>query len=242
MCTVTVVPRDCGVRVLCNRDEQRTRPLALPPRIHDLGGRFAVFPVDPQGGGTWIGVNDSGLVVTLLNAHPATRRSGNTATRSRGHIVRELLRCESLRHAIAGAKSLDPHSFEPFRVVIVHDNRVAVAASHPSASLRCSERPLDGPLLFTSSSLGDALVRAPRQRLFERMVVRSRVGWLAGQSRFHQHRWRQRPEISVRLERRDAVTVSRTTIDVTTRERRLLYEAPLDAAESDRVPACCSLR
>ena len=241
MCTVTVVPREGGVRVLCNRDEQRTRPLALPPRIHDLGERLAVFPMDPQGGGTWIGVNDTGLVVALLNAHPAIRTIGNNATRSRGHIVRELLQCESLRHAIAEAERLDPRAFEPFRIVIVHDNRVAVAASHPPASLRCSERPFDGPLLFTSSSLGDALVGAPRQRLFERMVLRSRGGWLAGQTRFHQHRWRQRPEVSVRMERRDALTVSRTTIDITNRERRVLYEAPLDA-ESDREPACCSLR
>lgn len=242
MCTVTVVPREGGVRVLCNRDEQRARPIALPPRIHDLGGRLAVFPMDPLGGGTWIGVNDTGLIVALLNAHPTIRMSGTNATRSRGHIVRELLRCESLRQAIPGAESLDPRSFEPFRIVIVHNNRVAVAASHRIASLQCTEMPLDGPLLFTSSSLGDALVTAPRQRLFERIVVRNRAGWLAGQTRFHQHRWRQRPEISVRMERRDALTVSRTTIDITHRERRLLYEATLDAAESDRVPACCSLR
>jgi hypothetical protein len=240
MCTVTVVPRAGGVRVLCNRDEQRTRPLALPPRIHDLGERRAVFPLDPQGGGTWIGVNDAGVVVALLNANPTTRTTGTEAGRSRGHIVRDLLQCESLRRAMAVAENLDPRAFEPFRVVIVHDNRVAVAASHRSASIRCRESPLDRPLLFTSSSLGDVLVTAPRQRLFERLVVRNRAGWLAGQTRFHQHRWRQRPDISVRMERRDALTVSRTTVDITHRERRVLYEAPL-GAEFDRIRACCSL-
>jgi hypothetical protein len=30
MCTVTVIPQERGVRVLCNRDERRMRPLALP--------------------------------------------------------------------------------------------------------------------------------------------------------------------------------------------------------------------
>jgi transport and Golgi organization protein 2 len=240
MCTVTVVPREGGVRVLSNRDELRTRPLALPPRIHHLGQRRAAFPMDPQGGGTWIGVNDAGVVVALLNANPTTRPSGNDATRSRGHIVLDLLQCESLRHAIAGAENLDPRPFGPFRVVIVHRDRVAVAASCRTAPIRCSEGPLVGPLLFTSSSLGDALVTGPRQRLFERIVIRSRAGWLAGQRRFHQHRWPRRPEISVRMERRDALTVSRTTIDITHRERRVSYEAPLDA-EFDRVRACCSL-
>ena len=67
MCTVTVVPHETGIRVMCNRDERRSRPAALPPQVHDLGGRLAAFPVDPRGGGSWVGVNDAGIVVTLLN-------------------------------------------------------------------------------------------------------------------------------------------------------------------------------
>ena len=241
MCTVTVVPHDRGVRLVCNRDEQRTRSVALPPQIYDLGGRLAVFPLDPQGGGTWIGVNDAGIVISLLNLKGATPATRNRTQGSRGLIVRNLLHCASLPHAIALAENLDPRAFEAFRVVIVHDGRVAVGTSDGIASIRCTEQRLDRPLLFTSSSLGDAVVGPPRERLFERMVVRNSTGWLGGQTRYHQHQWPHRPEISVRMERRDALTVSRTTLDVTNGNRQVLYEAPLDGAAPERVRECCSL-
>jgi hypothetical protein len=244
MCTVTVVPQAQGARLLCNRDERRSRPAALPPEIHDLRGRLAAFPVDPQGGGTWIGVNDAGLIVTLLNVQRTSdgrRDDASRKRRSRGLVVRELLRWTSLPHATAAVESLEPYAFEPFQVVIVYEGRVAVATSDAAGPIRCTQQTLDEPVLFTSSSLGDALVGLPRRRLFERMVVRSRTGWLDGQARFHDHQWSQRPEISIRMERRDALTVSRTSVDVRTDRRQLLYEAPLEAATPDRVRKWCSL-
>jgi hypothetical protein len=240
MCTVTVVPHAQGVRLLCNRDERRTRAAALAPRIHDLGLHLAAFPTDPQGGGTWIGVNGADVIVALLNAHGTNRKSVDHSTRSRGLIVTELLRCVSLRQAIAAVENLDPYAFEPFRVVMVQNNRMAVATSAGIASIQCAEGRLDRPLLFTSSSLGDAVVGPPRRRLFERVVLRHRAEWLEGQARFHDHQWFRRPEISIRMERGDALTVSRTRVDVTNDGRQVLYEAPLNVAGRDRVYEWCS--
>lgn len=239
MCTVTLVPRWRGVRMLCNRDEQRTRPPALPPRVHDLGERFALFPVDPQGGGTWVGVNDANVVAALLNAQRTTHRTLRGTPLSRGRVVTEVLQCETLAHAMAVARALDAGAFEPFRLVVVHDGRVAVA-TNDGASIGCTEQALDRPLLLTSSSLGDAVVGSARQRLFDRTVVRSRDGWAAGQTAFHHHQWPHRPEISVRMERRDALTVSRTTVDVTQDVRVMQYEAPVDAG-APRGRECWSL-
>jgi hypothetical protein len=138
-------------------------------------------------------------------------------------------------------ESLDARGFEPFQVLIVHDDRLVVATSDAAASIRCIAQTLDAPLLFTSSSLGDTLVGPPRQRLFERVVLRNRAGWLEGQARFHDHQWCRRPEISIRMERRDALTVSRTRVDVTNDQRQVLYEAPLNVAGQDRVHKWCSL-
>jgi len=68
-----------------NRDEFRNRPaapwsqLSVNPKI--------VAPRDGKAGGTWIGVNESGLVVALSN-----RRGRDSATaRSRGALVVEAL-------------------------------------------------------------------------------------------------------------------------------------------------------
>ena len=226
---------------MCNRDERRTRPAALAPRVHDLGGRRALFACDPQGGGTWIGVNDVGLIVTLLNVLGPPRGQQGHARRSRGLVVRELLQCVSLSQAMAAAASLDPGAFEAFQIAIVHRRTVAHATSDGVKWLTRTQWSLDEPCLFTSSSLGDALAGPPRYRLFTRLVLRSRRGWLDGQARFHRHQWSRHPEISVRMERSDALTVSRTTVDVTEEAQRMLYEAPLDA-EVPRAGEWCFLR
>jgi hypothetical protein len=241
MCTVTVVPHATGVRLLCNRDERRSRPAALPPRPYDLGGTQAIFPVDPQGEGTWIGCNGAGLAVALLNRNVPSRTGDDRLKRSRGLIVREVLRRTRLAAAVQNVLDLDPRSFAGFRIVIVQDRSVAIVASDGASIVRRPLRVLHTPLLLTSSSLGDRLVTPPRRRLFDRLVLRSGRRWLAGQARFHEHQWTARPEISVRMERVDALTVSRTVVDLINDRCELRYEAPVRPRHTGGV-RCCLLR
>jgi hypothetical protein len=238
MCTVTVVPYAGGVRLLCNRDERRSRAAALPPRVHDLGGIRAIFPVDPQGTGTWIGCNSAGLAVALLNAHMTPPASGRDARQSRGSIVRQLLRSRSITEARETCERIDPRGFAAFQVIVVHDRCVANVASDGLSVTRRPTQSVDAPLLFTSSSLGDSLVEPPRRVLFDRLVLRGDRGWLAGQAQFHDHQWPERPEISVRMERADALTVSRATVDLTVDGCELRYEAPVRARELEGMPCC----
>jgi hypothetical protein len=241
MCTVTVVPHQTGIRVMCNRDERRSRPAALPPQVHDLGGRRAAFPVDPQGGGSWVGVNDAGIGVTLLNVSGPSHSSRQEPKRSRGLIVPEILWCGSLSNVLDTVASLDARLCEMFQLVVTHGFTVVDATGDGVRTVIRRQITVDTPLLFTSSSLGDALVEAPRQQLFQRMVVERRSGWLRGQERFHRHQWPSRPEISVRMERDDALTVSRTVVDVTRERRSLSYEAPLTGRSSREGREWCFL-
>ena len=99
-------------------------------------------------------------------------------------------------------------------------------ASFTSGSTRCT---LDGfdvsaPQLFTSSSLGDHIVVRPRRLLFDRLIVAA-ADRLAGQFRFHRHRWAGARHVSVCMERDDAATVSRTTIDLASSGVRMEYES-----------------
>ena len=231
MCTVTLVPHETGVRMVCNRDERRTRDASAPPRRHRLGSREAIYPRDPVGGGTWIGVNDAGLVVALLNVYdgrPDAPGPVRAAARSRGIIVSSLLGCVTLAEAVAAVAAIDARRFAPFRLVILQDRTVALAAPVDNA-IGVATMDLHEPMLVTSSALGDARVAGPRRRLFDRLVVHGRHGWLDGQARFHRHQWPHRPDLSVRMERADALTVSRTTVDVGPRRRTVWYEAPVSA-------------
>jgi transport and Golgi organization protein 2 len=233
MCTLSIVPVADGCRVVCNRDERRTRAAAHPPRVFPTEVSWATYPRDPESGGTWIGVNDDGLVAALLNRSGPQHRP-SVAPPSRGSIVPALLSCASIARALNLYDTLGVGQFEPFRIVMAHRSIVAVLASdraHSPAELFSLVR----PVMFTSSSLGDAIAEAPRRRLFEQLVLDG-DDWLDGQFRFHRHRWARRPEISVQMSRQDAATVSRTTIVVSSRNIDLQYES-LAGRVSTRRPA-----
>jgi hypothetical protein len=228
MCTVSVVPTGHGFRLACNRDEQRTRPDALPPRVRAKGGRRAVWPSDPQSGGTWIGVNDTGLAMVVLN-----RTSGigiaaaPPATVSRGILIPRFLAASSLDAAVerAGAElgSQEAPRFKPFTLVMIQGRRTVVV-DYRAGVAAMTRRRLTRPLLFTSSSLGDDFVDRPRRRLFAAFMKSARHP-LDAQARFHRHRWPRRPEISVWMTRLDAATVSRTTVDVSSATVTVGYSA-----------------
>ena len=54
MCTVSIVssPDRDALCVLMNRDERRLRPVAHPPAVHVTRTGCAIWPTDPEGGGT----------------------------------------------------------------------------------------------------------------------------------------------------------------------------------------------
>ena len=91
MCTVTIVPLADGFRLMCNRDEQHTRPAAQPPSWVHTSGTDALMPIDPQGGGSWIAVTGDGFTVTLLNRAMDDLPAPGEQKRSRGELVTSLV-------------------------------------------------------------------------------------------------------------------------------------------------------
>ena len=73
------------------------------------------------------------------------------------------------------------------------------------------------PACFVSSGLGDRRV-APRLGLFNALVRPVVTGEIAAvreaQDAFHRHTWKSRRNISVMMTRKDARTVSVTTVEV----------------------------
>ena len=107
MCTVSIVSHRDGVRIMSNRDERFDRAPALEPRTGALGSRTAAMPIDPVGGGSWIGVNDAGLMAVVLNRYGGPVRPMSAAATSRGAIVPLALACDSVPTAIASVLTLE---------------------------------------------------------------------------------------------------------------------------------------
>lgn len=216
MCTVSVIAEGCGYRLVCNRDEQRTRGSATPPSHDVVAGVRVLMPRDPDKGGTWIGVNDRGVSAVLLNrTGPGvpTRREGSP---SRGVLVPAALRGLTVEAGLSAARLLlASRAFPGFRLLLVGADRVA-AAGVSWAVLREDGEAVRGvvpsAMVLSSSGLGDARVEEPRRGLFVEMVVKEPTA--GAQDAFHAHRWEGRGAESVEMAREDARTVSVTTVEV----------------------------
>ena len=209
--------------MVCNRDERIARTPALSPAWQTTGVRSMLAPIDTEGGGTWIGVNDAGIVAVLLNRSISLQRPG---MRTRGDIVPRLLAADTLQRLVEGARGIDPFAFNPFRAVALHGRGLVIAASD-GARLTIDTWMLDAARMFTSSSLGDDEAERRRAPLFATLVERARDP-LRGQRAFHDHRWRACPAFSVRMARGDARTVSRSVIDLRSDRVTFTYEPLVD--------------
>ncbi|MCC5823592.1 MAG: NRDE family protein [Phycisphaerales bacterium] len=208
MCTVTVIPTPAGPRLVHSRDELRSRSPALPPAWRDLPGRRrAVWPTDPDAGGTWIAARDDGLVLAILNRNiPPNGRPA--PSRSRGGLIPALIDAGHAARAMEALAKHDLAAMAPFRLLAVDPDGVARLATWDGLSLDHAElsRP---PFCLASSGLGDERVE-PRYPLFEQLVVPRPTP--EAQDAYHRHRWDESPEISVLMSRPDARTVSITTL------------------------------
>jgi uncharacterized protein with NRDE domain len=228
MCTVSIVPVGVdGFRLMCNRDEQLSRAGGMAPMLERALRNDAIYPRDPVGGGTWVGVNSEGIAVALLNRYEEDRVCRRGRLLSRGRVTAEALECGRLDEVARFGQQLDATQFAPFRLVAASRHRLVVISSDGERA-DVTRREFVSPVMFTSSSLGDIRVGAVRRALFEQLIGERPELWLARQSRFHRHQWTKEPEISVLMARPGAATVSRSTIDVSSRAVRFRYE-PLGA-------------
>jgi uncharacterized protein with NRDE domain len=100
--------------VAANRDERYDRPSAPPQVIRPKP--IIIAGKDLVAGGTWLGVNEHGLVVGILNRR--TSQEPEAATfRSRGLLCLDLLGLESAAHAAAYLMEDQAAVYQPFTVV-----------------------------------------------------------------------------------------------------------------------------
>src|SRR5690348_9703548 len=117
MCTVSFLPNANGYCLGMNRDESRLRAVALRPEVRGTAGGFAIYPSEP-GGGTWIGMNDSGLCLALINWYKVptlpTRR-----TTSRGIVVKEMIQSPTGEDLPGFLQELPLEEIPPFRLIAI---------------------------------------------------------------------------------------------------------------------------
>jgi hypothetical protein len=152
MCTLVVLRRpahDWPLILGANRDEMIERPWR-PPARHWPDRPEVIAGLDELAGGSWLGLNDHGVVAGVLNRFGTL--GPKPGQRSRGELV-----LEALDHADAGAAAaalahIDPRAYRPFNLIIA-DNRDAFWLRHadPNGSLPLTTKALGGGLAMIAA-------------------------------------------------------------------------------------------
>ena len=154
MCTLAILRRpdhDWPVIVGANRDEMIDRP-SLPPGRHWPDRPEVVAGMDLLAGGSWLGVNDWGVVAAVLNRHGSLGPA--PGQRSRGELVLEALDHADAVAAAAALSHLDPAAYRSFNLIVA-DNRDGFWLRHAGGG-QIEAHPLkDGLSLIAAGDLDD---------------------------------------------------------------------------------------
>ncbi len=118
MCTLIIAHRhfeESPIFLASNRDEALGRA-SSPPTVREVAGTSILAPTDDVAGGTWLGVNEWGVVVAITNRFGVAPDPGRF---SRGLLVREALLERYAQVAADGIAALDARDYNPFHLVIM---------------------------------------------------------------------------------------------------------------------------
>lgn len=225
MCTVSWTRREDRFELFCNRDELRTRQMALEPRVEQQRGVHYLAPVDGDRGGTWLCANEYGVVLCLLNgACLGGNPEGWTAAegiRSRGCIPLELADVTDSPEALARLSKMDLTVFAPFTLAVADPDLPVGVAEWTGKELAIL--PYGEPYApLISSSVESVEVRARRREVYAEQV---KPGDHDAFERFHQSHAFGLSAYSPCMHRPDAETVSHSIVVVNERQIEFQYSA-----------------
>jgi hypothetical protein len=154
MCTLIALRRPGAAWPLvlaANRDELRTRP-ARPPARHWPDRPEVVAGLDELAGGTWLGLNDHGLVAAVLNRRGSLGPA--PGKRSRGELVLEALNHADAGDAAHALADLDPAAYRTFNLVIADAEDAFLLSNTGGPRIRSQPLP-PGLSMLESGDLND---------------------------------------------------------------------------------------
>jgi uncharacterized protein with NRDE domain len=228
MCTVTYIPMGAQVFITSNRDEQHTRPSALPPQVYAQEQGAVVYPKDKQAHGTWIAAHENGNVAVLLNGGFQKHIPRPPYRHSRGKIVPEIVSGNDMVNAFL---DYELENIEPFTLVLFGSGKLAECRWDGNEK---HHRQLDAgkPYIWSSVTLYDDTTIERRETWFGNWLQTREVLTQESVFAFHQFGGDGDAHNDLRMNRNGKVfTVSITGIALQQSEVVMNY---LDMANNDQ--------
>ena len=151
-----------------NRDEAPGRE-TFPPKIYEEEGVKLLYPKDSVAGGTWIGVSEKKRIVCLMNGGFVAHERKSFYRKSRGVVVKDLLKTDDFQKEI---QAYDFNDIEPFTAVLVSwiSEIQLFQLVWDGMDYHFSEEPL-APTIWSSSPLYPEDLKKKREQWFSRFLL-----------------------------------------------------------------------
>lgn len=224
MCTITFLPQPEGRAILTqNRDESPLRARAEFPHTETFGDKLLLYPRDPQGQGSWIATNSQDKLICLMNGAYEAHESLPPYRKSRGLIVLEALKAESLQ-AYLKEESLE--GIEPFTLLAFTHTEAGWQIEElkwDGSQVRIDQLPGDEPHIWSAPKLYTAEQRQLRKQWFAQWLQENPQPDEAAALRFHHTAGDGNPEHDLLLDRSYVQTLSTTQAELNPQGIRLRY-------------------
>jgi hypothetical protein len=221
MCSVSWMREGSILRVFMNRDERRTRAAEAPPAETLRDGVRRIAPADGEAGGTWIAVNEYGLVVLVVNGYLRDDCEPMDAPRSRGRLVHDVAAARTSGELRTRLEAHDLRRYRSFRMLGLHPDDTGLLATWDTRSLDVVTDAEPYCPLLSSSHAASAVAAARLDAWSASTAATTRdVDALLAYHAGHAHGV---SAYSVCMHRDDAETRSFTRVDVENERVRLAW-------------------
>lgn len=226
MCTVSWIRQAGGYSLFCNRDENHARRVAIPPAVRERRGVRFIAPIDGAYGGTWIGVNQFGLSLCLLNRYqdeavPSLEANGYL---SRGLLLVELIDCRTRSQTQSRIEPITLAHFQPFTLLILEPEQPSLL-THWTGQELLIETDGESAMPLISSSHDLAGVSLSRRRYFDSLLTEAGKVDDCLLDKFHGGHFPAASAYSTCMHRDDARTVSFSKVKVSRNDIEFFYHA-----------------
>lgn len=233
MCTVTLIARRNGYALGMNRDEKLTRSKALPPALHRLQNRTALYPSEP-GGGTWIGVNDAGVTFALINWYSVADRVTRKVI-SRGQIVTSTLTASNPERTNDILTPALVKRVNPFRLIAIFPKSQKVVEWRWNLKELENVNHAWATNIWISSGFDEPGAQQTRSKVFQSALRQASSGSLQWLRRLHRSHAPELGPYSICMHRDDAATVSYTEVNISGGIATMNYQSCFPCSSSSSV-------
>ncbi len=222
MCTVSFLPLNKTDFILTSsRDIPFSREIALHPRKYIEDEVKLWYPKDGKAGGSWIGTSSKNRLICLLNGGYVYHTSLAYYQKSRGLIVKDLLKADDIR---IGLNAVDLHGVEQFTLVIVDwKNNLELLEFVWDGDKKYLKEMKIEPYIWSSSTLYDDNVKKLRCTWFDKWQNENEFTQ-ESILKFHHTAGIGDPKIDVMMNRKEGGTVSITSIRKDKNSIEMIYE------------------